>query len=322
MPSCFALPRCLVLGGGGFLGGHLVEALLSEGHAVRVLDRAPRRTALAEIALAAEWHEGDFGNRGDLAAALEGCDIAFHLVATGLPKASNDDPVQDLESNLLPTVRFLNAAVDHGVKRVVFASSGGTVYGIPRTVPISEGHPTHPLCSYGIHKLAIEHYLHLYQSLHGLEYCVLRLSNPFGERQRSDTSQGAVAVFVDRALRDEEVTVWGDGSAVRDYVYVGDVARAFCRAAQYGVEPGVFNIGSGHGLSVEDLLNAIGALMGRPVRRRYASSRPFDVPVNVLDITRATRVLGWQPRVSFIEGLRRTWEWIRRTQWAEERVVR
>ena len=189
--------RSLVLGGGGFLGGHLVEALQLAGSHVRVFDRQPRRSAAAHVASTTEWYEGDFGNRGDVAAALEGCDVAFHLVATTLPRTSNEDPVHDLESNLLPTVRFLDLALEHGVKKVVFASSGGTVYGPPRIVPVPETHPTQPLCSYGIHKLAIEQYLHLYHSLHGLAYCVLRLSNPFGERQRSDASQGVVAVFLD-----------------------------------------------------------------------------------------------------------------------------
>jgi UDP-glucose 4-epimerase len=313
MSSRFPRPRCLVLGGGGFLGGHLVEALQAEQYRVRVFDRVPRRAASADVEPDVEWYEGDFGNRGDVTTALDDCDVVFHLVATTLPKTSNEDPAHDLESNLLPTVRFLDAAVDRGVKKVVFASSGGTVYGIPRTVPVAESHPTQPLCSYGIHKLAIEQYLHLYHYLHGLEYCILRLANPFGERQRSDASQGAVAVFLDKALHGEEVTVWGDGSAVRDYVYVGDVARAFCQAARYEAETGVFNIGSGEGLSVNDLLAAIESLMGRPVARRYAPGRPFDVPINVLETTLATRVLGWQPRFSFREGLERMLVWVERT---------
>ncbi len=189
--------RCLVLGGAGFLGSHIVDALVESGSAVRVFDRVPRRAA---VPTAVEWVEGDFGNRGDLSAAAEGCEVAIHLVATTLPKTSNDDPIHDLETNLLPTVRFLDVARDLGVRRIVFASSGGTVYGIPAGVPIPETHPTHPICSYGIHKLAIEQYLHLYHTLHGLEYCVLRLANPFGERQRADLSQGAVAVFLDKAI--------------------------------------------------------------------------------------------------------------------------
>ena len=311
MPSHTLPLRSLVLGGGGFLGGHLVEALQNAGSSVRVFDRAPRRSTAAHIATNTEWFEGDLGNRGDVAAALGGCDVAFHLVATTLPRTSNEDPVHDLESNLLPTVRFLDLALEHGVKKVVFASSGGTVYGAPLVVPVPETHPTKPLCSYGIHKLAIEQYLHLYHVLHGLAYCVLRLANPFGERQRSDASQGAVAVFLDLALRGEEVTVWGDGSAVRDYIYVGDVARAFCLAAGYDAPAGVFNIGSGQGHSVNELLGAIGDLLGRPVPRRYVRGRAFDVPVNVLDTTLAERTLGWTPRTSFRAGLELTLESLR-----------
>ncbi len=295
--------RCLVLGGAGFLGGHIVEALLHEGYAVRVFDRLPRRTT---VPAAVEWVEGDFGNRGDLSKAVEGCETAIHLVATTLPKTSNEDPIHDLETNLVPTVRFLDLARDKGLRRVVFASSGGTVYGIPAGVPIAEIHQTHPICSYGIHKLAIEQYLHLYYTLHGLEYCILRLANPYGGRQRTDASQGAVAVFLDKALKHEEITVWGDGSVIRDYVYVTDVARAFCMACARTEPTGTFNIGSGEGQSIEQLIDAIGRLLGRRLARRYIQARAFDVPANVLDTALAARVLGWSPRFTFDEGLRRT----------------
>jgi UDP-glucose 4-epimerase len=308
-----ARPRCLVLGGGGFLGGHVVEALQVDGYRVRIFDRVPRRASLACVASETEWQEGDFGNRGDLSTAVQGCEIAIHLVATTLPKGSNDDPVHDLESNLVPTVRFLDVALEHGLRKVVFASSGGTVYGVPRSVPVAEDHPKQPLCSYGIHKLAIEQYLDLYHSLHNLDYCVLRLANPFGERQRSDASQGAIAVFLNHALRGEEITVWGDGSAVRDYIYVRDVATAFCRAVRHDRSTGVFNIGSGKGLSVNDLLASIESLLGRPVPRRYVEGRPFDVPINILDTSRAAQVLGWRPGFTFREGLERTLEWMRRS---------
>ena len=298
----------LVLGGAGFLGSHLVDALIDEGTAVRVFDRTRPATRFADGARV-EIAEGDFGNRADIAAALEGCRTVFHLVGTTLPKASNDDPVHDLESNLLTTVQFLEIARRRDVKKIVFASSGGTIYGAPATQPIPEHHETRPLCSYGIHKLAIEHYLHLHHRLYGLEYCVLRLANPFGERQRPDSSQGAVSVFVDKAIRGEEIVVWGDGSVVRDYIYVGDVAQAFCRAARYGGGPRIFNIGSGQGLSINELISSIEAAVGRALPRRYLPSRPFDVPVNVLDISSAAEHLGWRPRCSFREGLRRTLAW-------------
>jgi UDP-glucose 4-epimerase len=185
------------------------------------------------------------------------------------------------------------------------------VYGVPEVVPIRETAPTRPICSYGIHKLAIEQYLHLYQALHGLEYCILRMANPFGERQRPDGSQGAIAVFLDKALRGEEIVVWGDGTVVRDYVYVQDVARAFCLAAEHTAPAGIFNIGSGEGRSLQQVLGAVEELLGRPVRRRYVAGRPFDVPVNVLDPTLAARLLGWSPQVSFAEGLRRTFNHLR-----------
>lgn len=295
--------RCLVLGGGGFLGGHIVEALVNDGLAVRVFDRAVRHAGWSS---SIDWVEGDFGNRGELLAAMEGCEIAIHLVSTTLPKTSNDDPVHDLESNLLATVRFLELARERRMRRVVFASSGGTVYGVPDTVPIPEGHPTSPICSYGIQKLTIERYLHLYHTLHGLEYCVLRLANPFGEGQRPDGTQGAVAVFLDRALRNEPITIWGDGSVVRDYVYVRDVARAFQLAVRRAQSTGVFNIGSGCGLSVTSLLHVIERLLGRTITRRHVEARPFDVPTNVLDIRKAARELLWAPRYSFEEGLQQT----------------
>jgi UDP-glucose 4-epimerase len=226
-----------------------------------------------------------------------------------LPKTSNDDAVHDLESNLLATVQFLDLARHSTIEKIVFASSGGTVYGVPTVVPIPERHETQPLCSYGIHKLAIEHYLRLHQYLYGLDYCVLRLANPFGERQRADASQGAVSVFLDKALRGEEIVVWGDGSAVRDYIHVSDVSRAFCQAARYPGTPRIFNIGSGQGRSVNDLISSIETIVGRTVTRRYLPGRRFDVPVNVLDVSLAAEHLGWRPRCSFQEGLRRTLEW-------------
>ena len=303
--------RTLLLGGSGFLVGHILDALLERGVAVRVFDRA-RPSADRPLPSNVEMCEGDLGNRGDLAAAIDGCEIVVHLVSTTLPKNSNDDPAHDLESNVVATVRFLDIARQRGVKKVVFASSGGTVYGVPRVLPIPELHETTPVCSYGIHKLTIERYLDLYHRLHGLDYCVLRMSNPYGERQRPDAAQGVVAVFLDRALRAEPVEVWGDGSVVRDYIYVKDVARAFCRAIDYSGELRVFNIGSGRGVSLNDLLAAIESLLGRSVERHYLPGRAFDVPVNVLDNSRAETHLDWRPAFSFRDGLRRTLEWLQR----------
>ena len=296
--------KCLILGGAGFIGSHLAEGLLAEGHQVRIFDR-PNLALPAELLADSriEWHEGDFLNVDDLARVVPGNEVIFHLVSATLPKSSNDNPAYDVETNVIGTLRLLDIARTNEVKRIIFASSGGTVYGLPHTLPISESHSTEPLASYGITKLAIEKFLHMYRALHGLDYCILRLANPFGERQRVGAAQGAVAVFLHRAWHDETIHIWGDGSVVRDYIYIKDVVRAFVKALSYQGEPRVFNIGSGQGMSLNQLLAGIEALLGRPVAVEYEQGRKFDVPVNVLDISRARNLLGWQPTVSFRDGL-------------------
>lgn len=303
--------RFLVIGGAGFIGSHLCDALLAEGHAVRVFDRigVPRYRNFSTNE-AIEWVEGDCTSSADIEHAVVGCEIVFHLVSTTLPKSSNDDPIYDVESNVVGTLRLLEAAKRAGVEKVVFVSSGGTVYGIPRTVPIDESHPTDPVSSYGIGKLAIEKYLHLYYVLHGLEYTVLRVANPYGERQRAIASQGAVAVFMHRALHGESIEIWGDGSVVRDYIHVSDVVDALLKAARHHGDYRVFNVGSGEGKSLNDILDAMETLLQRPVVRNYLAGRTFDVPANVLDIERARLHLGWSPQVAFDDGLAHTMQWL------------
>ena len=304
--------KCLVLGGGGFIGSHLAEGLLSAGHRVRIFDR-PRVESLRLFEDARyEIATGDFVNPDDLARALPGMEVVFHLISTTLPKSSNDNPLYDVGTNVVGTLRLLELCRSQRVRKVIFISTGGTVYGVPRSVPIDETHPTQPITSYGIHKLAIEKYLHLNWSLHGLDYCVLRVANAYGERQRTDTAQGAVSVFLERVLRGEALQVWGDGSVVRDYIYVGDIVRAFLKALDYAGEHKVFNIGSGRGVSLNQLIEEIGKLVGRAPAVEYTPARRFDVPANVLDTSLARRHLGWSADTPLAEGLRRTYEWMRR----------
>jgi UDP-glucose 4-epimerase len=303
--------RCLVLGGGGFIGSFLVDRLLSLGHEVRIFERPrvlPHRQFSEREPV--EWRSGDFQSAADVESAVYGCEMVFHLVWTTLPKSSNDDPIYDVQSNVVGSLRLLDAAVRSGTRRIVFISSGGTVYGHPREIPLTESHATDPVVSYGICKLAIEKYLHLYRSLHGLDYVVLRVANPFGERQRVDTAQGAVAVFLNKALSGEPIEIWGDGSVTRDYIYIENVVDAFVLAMNHDGEYRVFNIGSGQGRTLNDIILAIEEVLGRRIERRYLPARKFDVPVSVLDVSRARGVLGWQPRVSFQAGLKRTLDWM------------
>lgn len=303
--------KCLILGGGGFLGSHLCDALLAAGHTVRIFDRPNLKHYRSFLpSEPVEWVEGDFLNREDTAHAIAGCEVAYHLVSTTLPRSSNENPAYDVETNVSTTIRLLDAACMAGVRKIVYASSGGTIYGVPRATPIREDHPTDPICSYGVCKLAIEKYLHIYHDLHGLDYCVLRLANPFGERQRVAAAQGAASVFLHKALRGETIEIWGDGSIVRDYFHVSDATRAFVLAAEHTGSTRIFNIGGGEGRSLNDIIATIERLLGKPVARTHLPGRAFDVPANVLDISRAKTELGWKPLVPFDEGMGRTLRWI------------
>lgn len=312
-----------VLGASGFLGSHLVEALLAKGCRVRALgrnypglltERMQANPLLTHRRL--DLSEGlDLGGRSDLDAALEGIAVCFHLSSTTVPSSSNLDPHADVSANLLGSLRMLEAARRQGVQRIVFTSSGGTVYGIPRQIPIPEVHPTEPTCSYGISKLAIEKYLALYRSLHSLDSIALRVANPYGERQRAVAAQGAVAVFLNKAMCGEAIEIWGDGSVIRDYVYVGEVVHAMLAAADYKGSEQIFNIGSGIGLSLRQLVEAIGKELGSMPAVVYQESRRFDVPANVLDISLARRELGWEPVISIGEGLTRMRAWIEAACW-------
>ncbi|MDP4029390.1 MAG: NAD-dependent epimerase/dehydratase family protein [Gallionella sp.] len=303
--------KCLILGGGGFLGSHLCEALLAQGHDVRILDRPNlARFKPFQHHATVEWIDGDFVNLKDVDSAVSGCDIVYHLVSTTLPRSSNENPVYDVETNVIGTLHLLESVRKHNVKKIIFVSSGGTVYGIPEEIPIKESHPTGPICSYGISKLAIEKYMSLFHLLHGIEYCVLRLSNPFGERQRVSAAQGAVTVFLHKALRNEVIEIWGDGTVTRDYFYVSDAVSALVRAMFYEGDNRLFNIGSGVGRSLNEILDAIDSLIGTPAKRVYMPARTFDVAINVLDISKAERLLNWKPQIQFAEGLSRTAQWL------------
>ncbi len=307
--------KVLVLGGGGFIGARICQELLAVGHEVTVFER-PRVRWIVDVAGGerVRWLEGDFANPLDVAAAVTGQQQVIHLISTVLPQSSNDNPVYDVETNLIGTLHLLAAARNEGVVRIIFASSGGTVYGAPQIVPIPESHPTEPHCSYGITKLAIEKYLNLYEYLHGVDYRVLRIANPFGEGQNPLGRQGAVAVFTHKALLNEPIEIWGDGSVVRDYIHVTDVALAVLAAMQHQGEERIFNIGSGEGKSLREIVASLECALGRPVSCSYRPARSLDVPSSVLCIDRAARHLAWRPLTDFSTGLARTIAWQRKLE--------
>lgn len=300
--------RAVIIGGNGFIGSHLVDILLHEGWEVTVYNRSPERYRAPQQGV--KYIQEDLGNTSALSSVLPGIDIVFHLASTTVPKSSNDDPIFDIESNLIQSVRLLQLCVKSRIKKVIFLSSGGTVYGIPQAIPIKETHPTNPICAYGITKLAIEKYLHLFKQLYGLSYSILRPSNPYGPRQNPDGQQGAIAVFLGRAIRGQPIKIWGDGSITRDYFYVSDLARACLLAANSEMESPVINIGSGQGVSLNQLLEIIQHVVEKPLHVIRLPSRPFDVSEVILDIEHARTHLGWQPTISLEQGVYKTWEWV------------
>lgn len=303
--------NCLILGGAGFIGSHIVDALVIRGHKVRVFDRLNVDTSNLTDALPhIELLRGDFLNESDISCALQDIDLVVHLISTTLPKTSNDNPAYDVESNVVGTLKLLNLSLQHGVKKVVFLSSGGTVYGPSVTCPIAETDATDPVCSYGITKLAIEKYLYLFHHLHDLDYVVLRVANPFGERQNPGSGQGAVAAFLWKFLQEEPIPVWGDGTVARDYFYVSDLVSAILAAIERETPSKIYNIGSGVPRSLNELLSIMQAVTGRTPVIQYSLARKLDVPINFLDISRAQKELHWQPRISIEEGIARTWAWL------------
>lgn len=303
--------KIVVFGGGGFIGSAIIDRLLLDGHKIRVFERprvAPFRIFHAHESV--EWITGDLMSTDDVGQAIDGVDTVIHLVSTTLPKSSNEDPIYDVQSNLVGTLQLLNTMRQKGVSKILFISSGGTVYGQPEYIPIDEVHPTNPYVSYGITKLAIEKYLLMYQRLYNIRTIILRVSNPYGERQRIETAQGAVGVFINNALNNKPIDIWGDGSVVRDYIHVSDVAEAFAKALTYVGAHSIFNVGAGTGTSLNTLIEKIEAALGITVVRRYLEGRSIDLPVNVLDSRLAGSELNWKPVVALTDGLRRTAEWI------------
>ncbi len=275
----------LILGGNGFIGSHLADALVTQGDTVRIFDRSPE--VFREPLDGVEYFTGGFSDSGLLAEALTAVDVVYHLISTTVPSTSNLDPINDINSNLINTVKLLELMRLQNVPKIVYLSSGGTVYGIPEVSPIKECHTLRPISSYGAVKVAIENYLHIFYHLHGIEYVALRASNPYGPRQGHTGVQGVIGTFLQKIRNGDGVEIWGDGSVVRDYIYIEDLVRlcVLCGASDV---IGVFNGGSGKGHSIAELVNAIGKIVKQPVDVAHKPSRAFDVPHTILDITRTS----------------------------------
>lgn len=304
--------QVLVLGGAGFIGSNLVARLVAEGQHPRVLARPSRSGAnLRQVMDKIDLIHGDFMDDAVLRVALRGVHTVYHLITTTFPNMVIESSNYDLLSNLLPTIRMLEIARETGVRHIVYASSGGTVYGEPLQIPIPEQHPLAPKSAYGQSKLTIENYLSFYARTTSLEVSILRVSNPYGPRQNIYGAQGLLAVAMGCVLDGRALKVFGDGNSVRDYIYIDDVVEAMLRASR--AAPGVLNISSGEGRTVNDVIAAVESASGRPIIRQPMPERHGDVAVSILDNQRARQWLAWSPRVPFDEGVARSWAALRRS---------
>jgi UDP-glucose 4-epimerase len=296
-----------VTGGAGFIGSHIVDALVAAGHEVLAIDSlvTGRRENVNPAARLVEVDLRD----GDLDAILADFrpEVVIHQAAQASVPGSVQDPLYDLGVNIVGTVRLLEAARKSGARKVVYAATGGAMYGAPRYLPIDERHPVEPVSPYAVSKTAAEHYLRVYRDLYGLHYTSLRYANIYGPRQNPHGEAGVIAIFTNRMLAGQQPIVNGPGTDQRDYVYVGDVARANLLALDRADDAAV-NIGTGVGTDVNTLFDRLKALTEYPGERVHGPPRAGDVPSMRLDPSLAGQLLGWTATVPLDDGLRRTVE--------------
>lgn len=295
--------KTLLFGGTGFLGSHLCEQLLKKNHEVAIYKRPGLENTeningfLKEI----EKIEGVFSEENNFDGIVKGYDYVYQLISATVPSTNN--PMADIECTIKPMLKLMDACVRQNVKKIIFFSSGGTVYGIPRSIPIKETHPTNPISAYGIHKLTIEKYLEYYYRIFNLNYTILRISNPYGARQKAFSSQGLIANVLGRYLTNQIIDIWGDGSVTRDYIYVSDVVEAAEKIIGYEGKEKIFNVASGRGYSVNEIISTIENVVDNKINVCNLEARKQDVPINVLDISLIKKELNWMPKISLESGI-------------------
>ncbi len=306
--------RTILLGAAGFIGTNLVIALAKEpDNQITVVDRNKEHFKTME-----DMHlprvtfiESELTADTDYEALLKDQEIVYHLISTTVPTTSNQQIAQELTGNVVLSANLLEACVHQGVKKVVFLSSGGTVYGKEADCPLSEKTPTNPITSYGVQKVTIEKLLYLYRYMHGLDYRIIRLTNPYGPYQRPNGVLGAVTTFSYRALKGDEIQVYGDGSVVRDFIYIDDAVRGILKIVNGDDRHHTFNLGCGYGTSIRKVLETIEETLGIEMNVKYTEARKVDVPVNYLDITRYETAYGALDPISLSEGIKKTAEFMR-----------
>jgi len=307
-----ATPTTVVIGGAGFIGRAVVDALLAQNRQVVVIGREIEPLPALPAGVHYVCSPADDNGAALREALTNGVDEVIDLAYATVPGTSFQDPINDILVNLPKAVRLFELAATLPLKKFVWISSGGTVYGRTSAELIPETHPTLPLSPYGITKLAIEKYAHMYFESKGLPIVCVRPANAFGEGQRTYSGQGFIATAIASILDGRELTLFGEQGTIRDYLHVADVAAGIVAALLHGRPGEVYNLGSSEGLSNRQVLDALTPLAtetGHPISIKVLPPRPFDVPANVLDCTKLRTETGWQPQLTFTQAMARTWAW-------------
>jgi UDP-glucose 4-epimerase len=307
------MTKCVLFGGNGFIGSHLAERLVYEGFEVKIFDSFKTGTHnLDSIIDDIEVVRGDFLNKDDLSHALKNAELVFHYISTTNPITAVNNPVFDIETNIIGSIKLFQTAIENKIERIIFPSSGGTIYGPVQEDLIKETHPLNPVNPYAISKLTIEKYLQYFNYAFGLEYFILRYSNPYGERQNPFGNQGVIPIFLNKIKNKENPVIYGDGSAIRDYIYIDDAIDATMAVMRSDTKETLFNIGSGQETSINQLISVMSDVTNTTVNPVYVENSGVYLPKIVLDTSRIRKETGWYPKTDITEGIKKTWEWIKK----------
>ncbi|WP_297417348.1 NAD-dependent epimerase/dehydratase family protein [Clostridium sp.] len=296
------MKKYLVLGGSGFIGRNIVRKLSEKNKIV-----------VADLNLSDEFkfnpnisfEKLDFVNTTDFKPYLQDVDTVVHLISTVLPTDGIENINKEIQENIFPTINLLDSMVSMGIPNILFMSSGGTVYGNMNNEVISENANKLPICKYAVHKLMVEHYLHLYNIYHKLNYKIIRAANPYSSEIKQNKMQGLIPILINKVISGEDITIWGDGNNIRDYIYIDDLVDAFIALDEYHGEEKIFNVGTGKGYSINQVLTFIKEYLDiETVNVLYEKERDCDVNRNVLDISRIKECTDWHPKIGIREGIR------------------
>lgn len=296
------MKKCLILGAGGFMGKSLCRELVKDYEIVAFDRRIPEE--LTAIDGTIKCVEGDFVETKDFSSLLEGVDKVIHLISTTIPQEETANTDVEIMQNVVPTVRLLESMVKVGVPEIIFSSSGGTIYGETGDHENETTDELHPICGYGVQKKVIESYLEFYGLRYGINYKIMRISNPYGIGQDPQRPQGVIPIFVHRLLNDMPITIFGDGNSQRDYIYVPDLIAAFDKVLEYSGDTHIFNVGSGSAHTLNEIIEIIEHKVGKKfVSIDYREQRKCDVSRNVLKVDETQRELDWRAEMDLVRGI-------------------